>query len=45
MTQETISNLIYLYFIFSAIALIRWGCDVLDTIQKYYKNAKTKRQK
>ena len=28
MTQETISNLIYLYFIFSAIALIRWGCDV-----------------
>jgi len=45
MTQETISNLIYLYFIFSSIALMRWGFDILDTIQKYYKDAKTKRQK
>lgn len=42
MTQEMVSNLVYLYFVISSIALMRWGFEILDKFQKKRENGKTK---
>lgn len=34
MSQEMIGNLVYLYFVFSTIALMRWGFEILDKLSK-----------
>jgi hypothetical protein len=40
MSNEMIGNFVYLYFIISTIALIKWGCDILDNIQEKRENGK-----
>jgi hypothetical protein len=40
MSNEMIGNFVYLYFIISSIALMRWGAEILDSIQKKRKNGK-----
>jgi len=42
MSQEMISNFVYLYFIISSIALMRWGCEILNNIQKKREDGKAK---
>ena len=42
MSQEMISNFVYLYFMISTIALMRWGVEILDNIQKKRENGKAK---
>lgn len=40
MSQEMIGNFVYLYFMISTLALIRWGFEILDNIQKKRENGK-----
>lgn len=42
MSQEMIGNLVYLYFVFSTIALMRWGFEILGNFQEKRKNGKAK---
>ena len=34
MSNEMIGNFVYLYFVISTIALMRWGCEILDKFSK-----------
>jgi len=40
MSNEMIGNFVYLYFIISTMALLRWGAEILDNIQKKRENGK-----
>ena len=40
MSNEMIGNFVYLYFMISTIALMRWGAEILDNIQKKRENGK-----
>ena len=42
MSDEMISNIAYLYFMISTIALMKWGIEILDNLQKKRENGKAK---
>ena len=40
MSNEMIGNFVYLYFVISTIALMRWGAEILDKRQQKRNNGK-----
>lgn len=43
MSQEMIGNFVYLYFVISTIALMRWGIEILDKRQQKHNNGKAEK--
>jgi hypothetical protein len=45
MSNEMIGNFVYLYFILGTVAIVRWGCEILDNYQQKRKDGKAETKK